>query len=227
MKSRLLRKLELKNPVLIASLPDMGGVGGIASKYLAEKLGAPLFAEIVSHEKPWVNYFGGVATLSNVVYKMYAHPQSDLIVFTGEKQPESTQTLYELCNEVIRTAGLIAPIKRIYTLGGSNSRPDELRSTVNGCANRLELVDELRKHRIPVLGREIGTITWFNGVILGVAHEEGIDGIGLYAEVEDPKVPQPLAVRNLLGVLITMGVIPEIDLGELEEEHHKIQKTFQ
>lgn len=60
-------------------------------------------------------------------------------------------------------------------------------------------------------------------MILAVGAERGIDGIGLYGKVDDSRVSQPLVVRNILGLLITMGVIPEIDLAELEEEHCRIQ----
>jgi uncharacterized protein len=226
--SRILKKSRFRNPVLIASLPDMGDVGGIAPRYIIEKLGATKFAEVTVLEKPWVEYQEGVVKVPKPVYSVYCHAPSHLIIFTGEAQPESPPTLFELCGSVLDIAGSVGALRRVVTIGGAESSNQKvergLLSTVRAVTTNPRLIPEIKSHKVPLLDEREGAITWFNGVILAVCAERGIDGIGLYGAVEDPKVPQPLAVRNVLGLLITMGVIPEIDLAGLEEEHRRLTR---
>lgn len=146
----------LKSPALIASLPDMGNVGGIAPRYLVEKLRAKKFAELIILERPWVQYRRGVVRVPKPTYSAYYHAPSDLIIFTGETQPESPQTLYELCSTVLDIAGLVAPLRRVYTIGGSESEKEELLSTVCACATSPLLIPELRNHKGSLAGWEGG-----------------------------------------------------------------------
>jgi proteasome assembly chaperone (PAC2) family protein len=224
--TRIIERPSLKRPVLVASLPDMGQVGGMAPTYLITKLRAKKFAEITSLERPWVQYEKGMIRVPKVEYAMYYHASSDLIIFTGAGQPENPAALFDLCEAVLDAASLVGPLRRVYTIGGSDGEKAKLASTVYACATDKELLEELRKHNVPLLEEREGAITWFNGVILAVAAERNIQGIGLYGKVDDPRVPQPLTVRNVLGLLITMGAIPEIDLSELEEEHRRAQEKL-
>jgi proteasome assembly chaperone (PAC2) family protein len=224
--TNIIGKPSAKSPVLVASLPDMGDVGGIAPRYLVTRLRAKKFAEITTLEKPWVQYRGGVVNAPKVNYSLYYHNSSDLIVFTGQSQPEYPATLFDLCEAVLQIAGSLAPLRRVYAIGGSDGGNAQLVSSVYACTSTEELLDELKKYKVPLLEEREGAITWFNGVILGVAAARGVQAIGVYGKVDDPKVPQPLAVRNVLGLLITMRAIPKIDLSELEEEHKRIQERL-
>ncbi len=224
--THIIERPSLRNPVLVSSLPDMGGVGGIAPRYLITKLRAKKFAEIASLERPWVEYRKGVVRVPKGEYSMYYHDSSNLVIFTGESQPESPVALFDLCEAVLDAASLTGPLRRVYTIGGSDGEKAQLASSVYACATHKELLEELKKHNIPLLEEREGGITWFNGVILAAAVERGIQGIGLYGKVDDPRVPQPLTARNVLGLLITMGAIPEIDLSELEEEHRRVQEKL-
>ena len=73
------------------------------------------------------------------------------------------------------------------------------------------LIRELDRIGIRKMGPEINTITWFNGIILGVALERNLEGIGLYGEIDDPAVPQPRAARSVLKAIVTLLSLPQID----------------
>jgi len=44
----------------------------------------------------------------------------------------------------------------------------------------------------------INTITWFNGLILGLAADTDFEAIGLFDEISETTTPQPLAAKSIL-----------------------------
>ncbi len=44
-------------------------------------------------------------------------------------------------------------------------------------------------------------ITGFNGLVLGYAKTNGIQGIGLYGELNDPEIPQYRAAKSIIKTL--------------------------
>ncbi|VVC05437.1 PAC2 family protein [uncultured archaeon] len=48
---------------------------------------------------------------------------------------------------------------------------------------------------------EQSIITGFNGLILGFAKQNNIEGIGLYGELNDPKVPQYRSAKSIIKTL--------------------------
>lgn len=62
-----------------------------------------------------------------------------------------------------------------------------------------------------------GQITGFNGLVLGLARERGIDAICILGETDDPAVVQPRAAQRVLEYLIRMLGIKPLDMQELEE----------
>jgi proteasome assembly chaperone (PAC2) family protein len=60
-------------------------------------------------------------------------------------------------------------------------------------------------------------ITGFNGLILGYAKTNGIHGIGLYAEIDDPQLPQYRSAKSLLISLEKLTYQKFRGLEELDE----------
>jgi len=44
-------------------------------------------------------------------------------------------------------------------------------------------------------------ITGFNGLVLGYAKTNGLQGIGLYGELNDPEIPQYRAAKSIIKIL--------------------------
>lgn len=213
MKSIVYRKPALDDIILIAALPDMGKVGGLVSSYLARELDTELVASIESKEKPWVIYKDGIAKLHADLYHIYSDDKNSIMIFTGNTQPQEGFEVFNLCKRLIELVKSFGRIKRIYTAGGYlKEHVDEPR--VYGAVNDQKLLSILDKFGILTLGGEISTITWFNGLILGIAYEYGIDAIGLFAEIDNPHIEQPRAAKNIIKIL-TRIINDEIHLNSI------------
>jgi hypothetical protein len=221
MRLKEIEHVQMKDILLIASLPDMGRVGGLVSNFLATQLKTRLIAEIESIEKPWVLYQNGIANLHVDTYKIYADVKNSIIVFTGDTQPQDTRELYELCELLLDTVQKYGNVKRLYTSGGylAQQIPDEPR--VYGTANSADLLNELDRFNLGHLGNEVNTITWFNGLILGIAAKYNIEGIGLFGEIDNPSTPQHLAAKSIVKVIARM-INAEINTKELEQQHKSV-----
>lgn len=210
MKSIIYKEIRLKDIILIASLPDMGKVGGLVSSYLAKELDTKLVASIEIRDKPWVIYKDGIARIDDDVYNIYADETNSIVVFYGDTQPQEGSNVFRLCNELIEIVKRFGNIKMIYTAGGY-LRDKVVEPKVYGAVNNPSLLKTLERFGILTIGGEISTITWFNGLILGIAAEHNIDAIGLFGEIDNPHIEQPLTAKNIIKIMIRM-INDEINL---------------
>ncbi|MFQ5999054.1 MAG: PAC2 family protein, partial [Candidatus Bathyarchaeia archaeon] len=193
MKTRFMPKLE--NPCLVAGLPDMGGVAGIAMTHLVKQLSGELFAEIVPYWPPSVGHSKGVISFERQTFQFHRLSDLNVVTFSGPFQPNLPHRLYELCYKVADVARQLK-IKRIYTLGAAY-RGSLAGSKVYGVASKNELVEELTSKNIDILEGE-GEITGFNGLMLGIAMESKIEAVCLLSEIDDPEVVQPLSAAKAI-----------------------------
>ncbi len=196
---------------LLASLPDMGRVGGLVPKFLVDHLKAKLFAEIYTYDKPYVICKDGLISHFPTIYRLYYSRRGSLIIMTGEEQPQEVSALYDLCNTVLDVAGKCGKVDRVYTAGGYFREQLKGEPRVFGVANVPNLLQELDRVGIREIGSEISNITWFNGLVLGVSRTRNIDSIGLYGELDNPQVPQPQAAKAVVKALVTLLSLPQID----------------
>jgi len=218
MKLKQIENVKMNDIILVASLPDMGKVGGLVSNFLAKQLNTKLVAEIESIEKPWVTYENGIANLHVDTYKIFADKQNSIVVFTGNVQPQDAHELYELCDLLLDTVQGYGNVKRLYSSGGYLKQEVIGEPKVYGTANNANLLKELDRYNVGRLGNEVNSITWFNGLILGTAAKRGIEGIGLFGEIDNPSVPQHLAAKSIVKVIARM-INAEINTKELEQQH--------
>ena len=103
---------------LVASLPDMGQVGALVADFLVEHLKLKSFAEIVSFDKPFVLCKSGLISEIPSTYKIYYSDKANLVVVSGDSQPNSSGELYDLCNRILDLASEVGHLERVYTCGG-------------------------------------------------------------------------------------------------------------
>ena len=118
----VVKKPKLKNPLVIEGLPGMGNVGKVTADYLAEELGAKMFAELYSDNYPYhvfVNEDDSVDLPRNLFYywKAKKKGQRDLIIITGDVQSMNPQGHYEVVNEMLDFLETFGA-KEIITIGG-------------------------------------------------------------------------------------------------------------
>lgn len=221
----------LKNPWLVAAWPGMGGVGISAAYYLMAKLGMHLLVEFPARE-----FF----ELDNVEVKeglirtgklprsrlfLWKDPKEehDLIVFIGEAQPPSKGDAF--CAQLITRAKNMG-VERVFTFAAMATRmqPGE-ESRVFGAAIDPATLEEFQSLDLQVL--EEGTISGLNGVLLGVAAQNGLKGGCLLGEMPHvfPQFPFPKGSLSVLAAFSAMAGC-SIDLDELEDQAHDVEEKL-
>lgn len=221
MQVEAVENFKLENITLISSLPDMGRVGGIVTQHIAEKTGAKIAAKIILTDKPWVNQKDGLIELPFDEYRLLVDDKNSLVIFTGENQPQEPNTVFDLVNTVIGMVQKFGNIKTIISSGGYMPLQNGHGNEVFGVANNQESLDMLKAHGVKLLGDDVKSITWFNGLILGIAKNKNINGIGLFGEIYDADIPQYKAAKN---IITTIGKLLKLEVNTDELEQKIIEK---
>ena len=217
MQVETIENFKLKNIVLISSLPDMGKVGGLVTQHIAKKTSARVAARIILTDKPWVNHKDGLVELPYDEYKLLVDEKNSLVIFTGENQPQEPNTVFDLVNFVIEMVQKWGNIKTIISSGGYMPLQKGNGTEVFGVANNQEALELLNTHNVKLLGEDVKSITWFNGLVLGVAKNKNINGVGLFGEIYDAELPQHKAVKNIINTIEKLLKL-EINTDELEQK---------
>lgn len=208
-----------KNPDIIAALPDMGNVAGLCQKLLLDKIETKLFAEIFAFWPNFVTYKNGIIDYSQSSYKFYANTKYNIIIFTGDFNPSDPRRLYEICYEVVKIAKLFN-VKTLYSFGASLKPVNTIEKIVYVAVNKMNLITSIKNQNIQILD-DVGQITGFNGLILGIAKEHNLDGICILGEIDNPNVIQPKTAQEILKVLLRILNLSFIDLSDLDEEEKR------
>jgi len=217
-----LKKVELKNPVLIEGLPGLGLVGKIAVRYLIKQLKAQKFAYLYSPHFPYfvlVNRHGSVRLLRGTFYYWINEKgENDLIIFTGDSQAQTIEGQYEISNKILDLAGKYG-VKLIVTLGGYRMETKDKPRVIAASSSPAALEKALRADAIvSPMGSPIVGVA---GLILGLAPLRGMEAICLLGETRG-YLPDPKAAKSILEVLAKLLKI-ELDLSGMDEEIAKAE----
>jgi proteasome assembly chaperone (PAC2) family protein len=219
-----LDEADVNRPIMIAAMQDMGNVGNIAVDFINKSLDSKLFRYVLT---PYPNYVvdkGGHIEFYQERWE-YRYSKSIIVFGGGIGQPQTNHELYELCQDVISIAKLYS-VQLIYTLGAFHTDrnygkdPMTLVTTTS-----QELTDQIVKigHRTTP-GSSL--ITGFNGLILGYAKRNKIQGIGLFAEIEDPQMLQYRSAKSLLVSLEKLTYQRFKGLEELDEMASAVEREI-
>ena len=217
MEIKNIHDYKLKDIILISSLPDMGKVGGLVTQHLSKKLGAKKAAQMFLADKPWINIKDGLVNLPTDEYFLAVDEKNSIVIFTGENQPQEPATVFKIANKILDTVGHMGNIKMVISAGGYLPSESEKGEAVFGVATNTASMELLKSNNVKPLSAEVKSITWFNGIILGITKNKNIDGVGLFGEIVDAESPQYKAASNILKVIGKMLKI-EIDTKELDDK---------
>ncbi len=225
MKVEFFGDFKLKDIILIASLPDMGRVGGLVSTHIAKKTMAKAAAKVVLSDKPWVNQVDGLVEVPFDDYTILVDEKNSLVIFTGETQPQEPNAVFELVDFVIDTVQKFGNVRLIISAGGYLPIQKTDGDQVYGVATDQKLLESLKPHGVKTLSNDVKSITWFNGLVLGAAKNKNIHGIGLFGEIFDPEAPQHRAAKNIINKIEKILKI-QINTDELQiaEKPHEPKK---
>jgi proteasome assembly chaperone (PAC2) family protein len=226
MKLNIIKDFKVDELIVFASLPDMGRVGGLVSTFLAENLETERIAEIISSDKPWVSYSNGIVKTALDIYNIYYNKPHKLLILTGSSQPQEPMELYKLCNTFLDYVQATGKINLLYGAGGYLREQLTGAPRVCGVVNNPELKKVLKMSDIPFVGNEVNSITWFNGLILGLSADRNIDAIGLFGEISETMSPQPLAAKSIVKAFAKIENI-KLDTKPLDKQYEAILEDIQ
>jgi len=215
---------EIKKPIIIAAMQDMGNVGSIVVNFINDSLRTKTFRTVKTSFPTYIVDRGGYVDIPDEKWE-YKYTE-DLIVFGGGKgQPQSNSELNELCQDVIDTAKKYSA-KFIYTLGGFhtsrifNNEPKTYITTTS-----RELTKQMERLNVETTPQK-SIITGFNGLILGFAKMNEIQGIGMYGELNEPEIPQYRSAISIIKTIEKLTYRKLGDISQLEIMAQEIERKF-
>ena len=219
-----IRNPDIKKPIIIAAMQDMGNVGSIVVNFINKSLGTAQFRNVRSIRPSFVYDKGGYIDIPEERWEFRF--AKDFIVFGGGRgQPQDNQELNELCQDVINVAKQY-DAKFIYTVGGYHTTRKFGKSpTTYVTTTSQELLKLVQNLGIETTPTE-SVITGFNGLILGYAKLNEINGIGLYGELLEPRIPQYRAAKTILETLEKLTYQKFGDMTELDVKAESIDEQL-
>ncbi|MDH3657308.1 MAG: PAC2 family protein [Nitrosopumilus sp.] len=214
----------VEKPIIIAAMQDMGNVGSIVVNFINDSLRTKIFRIANTPYHTYVIDKGGYIDLPKESWE-YKYTD-DLIIFGGGKgQPQSNSELNALCQDVIDVAKKYST-KFIYTLGGFHTNrvlDNNPKTYITTTSKELtKQMDGLNVEATP----QKSFITGFNGLILGFAKQNGIHGIGMYGELNEPEIPQYRAAISIIKTLEKLTYRKFGDTSQLEAMAQEIERKF-
>ncbi len=214
----------VEKPIVIAAMQDMGNVGSIVVNFINDSLRTKIFRIARTSDPSYVVDRGGYIDLPNESWE-YKYTE-DLIIFGGGKgQPQGNSEINALCQDVIDIAKKYSA-KFIYTLGGFHTnRVLDNNPKTYITTTSMELTKQMKGLNVETTPQK-SIITGFNGLILGFAKKNGIHGIGMYGELNEPEIPQYRAAISIIKTLEKLTYRKLGDTSQLEAMAQEIERKF-
>lgn len=199
MEFKQLSEPHIEKPLLIAALQDMGNVGNIVIDFVNKSKKTIPFRTAESTLLSYVLDKGGYIEIPTEIWE-YRYAKNIIVFGGGYGQPKTNEELHQLCQDVISVAKRYGA-KFIYTLGGFHTDrviTDDPRTYVTTTSQ--DLTTQLQQMSISITPSK-SVITGFNGLILGYAKTNGLYGIGLYGELNEPSIPQYRTAKSVVKTL--------------------------
>ena len=213
---RLLRRPRLRTPYLIVAWPGMGEVAYRAVSYLLEKMPCEELGEIPS--QGFFYYMESVITdgliavpelpSTKIFFSRDKAGKRDFIILLCDAQPEPAKA-EEYCQKIISLAKSFK-VKQVVSFA---AMPQPIEHTQHPAvwftATSKELKDSLKEFNMQLLSS--GQISGLNGLFLGIAKREGLDGFCLLGEIplytiqiENPRASHAVleALGRVLGLTL-------------------------
>ena len=200
---------------MICGFPGTGYVGKLAIDHVINESQCTLLADIYSTSFPpqiIIKNNGTVELMKNVLYYFNDKGNKhDFMFLTGDAQPVSSKSEYLLGEEIIRIAKDFN-VKQIITLGAYITGMFVETPRIFGVATDdagLKLLNSLN-----ILKIDNGSISGMNGILLGIAKINKINGISLLGETSGYVIDANASKYILSKLLAILGI--NINTHDLE-----------
>jgi len=224
-------KDDKSRPLLVAVWPGMGQVALTAGYYLMSRLHMHETKPLPSQDLfdvDQVDIQDGLvqtARLPKTRIFLWKDPEKrqDVIVLIGEAQPPAGKLTF--CERLLDYAERLG-VREVYTFAAMVT-DSGLRAPARVCgvATHAEGRDRIRKAGVDILSA--GHLTGLNGILLGVAAQRGLQGIGLLGEMPAivAQVPFAKASAAVLGVFGRLTGV-RLELRELEDYGRSVENQL-
>jgi hypothetical protein len=236
---KIRKRPRLKNPYLIIAWPGMGEVAFKAATYLIEKLKAEEFAAVLPED---FFYLTGSTIQEGILsapelprgrFFYWKNPSikrqtksegNDLIIFVSDAQPDLSKA--ELYAKRIIQFVKTFEVTKIISFASMPQPIDHTQQPgVWFTSTSVQLNKNFKKYNLNLLTE--GQISGMNGLFLGIAKSQGLEGFCLLGEIplytiqtENPKASQ--AVLEALSKILNI----EIDFSGLVEQAHTMENEI-
>lgn len=225
----IIKKPRLRSPYLICVWPGMGDVAFKAAAYLVDKLGAEEFARI----KPQDFFYQTGSTVKDGSISIPELPRGtfyfwknksgkqDLIIFISSAQPDLAKA-EEYCRQIT----VLAKMCKVSRVVGFAAMPQPIDHAQDPgvwfAATSKELIETFKKLGFNPMSD--GQVSGMNGLYLGIAKREGIDGFCLLGEIPlyTIQIENPKASASVLKAFSTVYGIT-IELDELYKQSQSVE----
>ncbi len=211
---KISKRPRLNSPYLIVAWPGMGEVAFKAATYLVDKLKAEEFASILAEDFFYLTASTvqkGILSLPELPFnKFYYYKnksgKNDLIIFISNAQPDLVKA-DAYCKKIITLAKTFKVNKTVSFAAMPQPVDHTQTSNVWFSGTSPEINAELKKYNFNLLSE--GQISGMNGLFLGIAKKEGLEGFCLLGEIplytiqiENPKASYVVleALRKILNI---------------------------
>src|SRR6059036_1998087 len=216
---------KLRNPILIAGLPDSGRVAKIVLDHLIKTLKALPLGYLYSDYLPPRLLLAQDGTPDLMKHELYYWVNdgapADLVLYTGDAQPILPEGAFRLSEGVVNLAERLG-VQTVVTVGAFITGRITENPKVYGAASEMDLVRELQSLDVKII--DSGAVTWMNGLIPGLAKIRNLKGLFLSGETSGFMVDPRAAVIILRVLTRKFGL--QIDLTELEGQAKEIETAL-
>lgn len=164
---------------------------------------------------------GTAAPLKAEVYLAKTRKAHDIFVFTADAQPATSEGEYKLAEEVIEFAKK-SGVKTVYTLAAYITGSFSKSQKVYGAGTSLSLLELVSKKGVILM--KDGGITGMNGLIIGIAALNGMEGACLLGETSGYVIDAAASKAVLEALSRIIGFT--IDTAKLNEKVEETQKLI-
>lgn len=217
-----LKKLEIKEFVLISGFPGIAYIGKLSVEYLVQQLKAEKIAEIYSKFFPpytLVKKDGVVELLKNELFH-FKHKNTNFVFLSGNAQAFSPEGQFEVVEEILKWSQKNG-LKKIYSIAAYATNKSINKPKVYGTSTKKELLEEFKK--LGVIPLDEGVIVGENGLIIGLAKKKNIEAVCLLGETRGYQTPSgqylidAKAAKEVISILIK-SLDLEINMDPLDKQ---------
>jgi len=223
-REQVLELPKAKSPVLVCGLPGSGYVGKLGADHLIDTFKAKKVADYSCDSfPPQVNVRedGTAHPVRAEVYFAAMKKAHDLLVFTADAQPTTSEGEYELSDAVVSFARRCG-VKTVYTLAAYITGAFSNSPRVFGAGTSKAMLDAIAGGGVTLMKE--GGISGMNGLLIGMASLRGLEGACLLGETSG-YVVDAAASKSVLEALSKIIEVP-IDTAKLKEKAEETKKII-